>query len=214
MSWIAAQPWTTGKIGTAPKNEPPDRFVYDPGSPVPSKAGPICCTFSNEPAGAVDQRDVESRHDVLVYTSEPLREPLEVTGPIEVVLWAASDARDTDFTAKLVDVAPDGTAINLADSAVRARYRDSVTAPTLLEPGAVNRYRIDLVATSNVFLPGHRVRVEISSSNFPRFDRNPNTGELPGLATETRPAAQTIYHDAERPSHIVLPVVLREAYSG
>ncbi|MCA9152398.1 MAG: CocE/NonD family hydrolase, partial [Planctomycetales bacterium] len=159
--------------------------------------------------GPYDQAEVESRQDVLVYTSEPLAQSLEVTGPIKVVLYAATSATDTDFTAKLVDVHPDGKAYNLCDGIIRARYRDPAQI-TLVEPGVCQRYDIDLWVTSNVFLPGHRVRVEISSSNFPRFDRNPNTGEAFGASDKLTSAEQAIYHDAERASHIVLPVIPRE----
>jgi uncharacterized protein len=144
-----------------------------------------------------------------VYTSEPVARAVEVTGPITVELWAASSAPDTDFTAKLVDVRPDGYAQNLLDGIIRARYRDSAATPTLLEPGQVYRYTIDLWATSNVFLPGHRIRLEISSSNFPRFDRNPNTGRAIATETELVPAQQLILHDAQHPSHLLLPIIPR-----
>jgi putative CocE/NonD family hydrolase len=152
---------------------------------------------------------VEERPDVLVFTSEPLSRPLEVTGPIVVELWAASSAPDTDFTAKLIDVHPDGYAQNLLDGVIRARYRNSAVASSLIEPGRPYRYTIDLWATSNVFLPGHRLRLEISSSNFPRFDCNPNTGEPFGAATAGHPAQQTIYHDTDMPSAVLLPVIPR-----
>ena len=135
--------------------------------------------------------------------------PLEVTGPLAVTLFAASSAPDTDFTAKLVDVRPDGFAQNLADGIVRARYRNSRETPTPLTPDEVSRFTIDLWATSHVFLPGHRIRVEISSSNFPRFDRNLNTGEDQATATRWQTARQTVFHDPRYPSHIVLPVIPR-----
>jgi len=187
----------------APGDQPPDRYTYDPKRPVPtgSRGG-----YSRTPA---DQRDVERRSDVLVYTSAPLLSPIEVTGPIEMRLWAASSATDTDFTAKLVDVLPDGTARMLADGILRARYRRGKTAPALLTPGRAEEMVIDVGATSNVFAAGHRIRVEVSSSNFPRFDRNPNTGTSFGETAELRTADQTIYHDAQHPSRIVLPVVPR-----
>jgi putative CocE/NonD family hydrolase len=195
-----------GRLATVPPgSEPPDTYTYDPHDPVPTLGGANLTL----PLGVVDQRPVEERRDVLVYTSAPLTHAVEVTGPVTVELWAASSAPDTDFTAKLVDVHPDGYARNLLDGIIRARYRDSASAPSLIEPGEVNRYTIDLWATSNVFLPGHRIRVEVSSSNFPRFDRNPNTGRTIATETELRPAEQHIYHDAERPSHIVLPVIPR-----
>ena len=198
----------SGTLSTAaPKNEPADRFVYDPGAPVPSKAGPICCTFSNEPAGAVDQREIESRNDVLVYTSAPVERETEVTGPVSAVLYVSSSAKDTDFTVKLLDVLPDGTAFNLQEGIQRARYRDGYRKPTLMEPGGVYRVEVSLQATSNVFLPGHRIRVEVSSSNFPRFDRNMNTGGVNWDESTGVSATNTIHHTAKYPSHILLPIV-------
>ena len=145
----------------------------------------------------------------MVYTTERLATDVEVTGPLTVTLYAATTGRDTDFTAKLVDVYPDGRAYNLADGIVRARYRESLTDPTLIEPGKVYEYTIDLVATSNVFKRGHRIRIEISSSNFPRFSRNLNTGNPLGTDDQVVRVTQTIYHDREHPSHIVLPVIPR-----
>ena len=148
------------------------------------------------------------RPDVLVYTSAPLEQDMVVAGPIKAVLYASTDGPDTDWTAKLVDVRPSGFATNLCDGIIRARWRDGGTEPRLLEPGRVERYEIDLMVTGNVFLTGHRIRVEISSSNFPRFDRNPNTGALlRDGSTDMRAARQTVLHTAEHPSHIVLPVV-------
>ena len=188
-----------------PGDEPPDRYTYDPENPVPTLGG----NNLTLPLGVADQRPVEARPDVLVFTSEPLADPLEVTGPITVEVWAASSAPDTDITAKLVDVYPNGYAQNLLDGIIRARYRDSASDPAPIKPGAVCRYTIDLWATSNVFLPGHRLRVEISSSNFPRFDRNLNTGERFGAGTAGLPAQQTVYHQTEMPSAIVLPIIAR-----
>jgi len=187
----------------APARERSDHFSYDPANPVSTGARG---GYSRSPS---DQRDVETRPDVLVYTSAPLDAPLEATGPITVTLWAASSEKDTDFTAKLVDVFPDGTARALTDGIIRARYRNSKTAPTLLAPNEPTQFTIDVGATSNVFLAGHRVRIEISSSNFPRFDRNPNTGGTFGEDSELRISRQTIFHDATHPSRIVLPVVPR-----
>jgi uncharacterized protein len=189
-----------------PGSEPPDTFLYDPQSPTPTRGGGLCCVDQVR-GGAYDQRAVEERKDVLVYTTDPLEEPLEVTGPVKVVLYASSSAVDTDFTAKLVDVAPCGFARNLTDSIVRARYREDRAADRLLVPGEVAQFTIDLIATANLFKRGHAIRVEISSSNFPRFDRNPNTGHAFGRDAETAAASQTVFHDAQRPSHIVLPVV-------
>ncbi len=159
--------------------------------------------------GAYDQQEIERRQDVLVYSTPPLERDVEVTGPLIVTLWAATSAPDTDFTAKLVDVCEHGCARNLTDGIIRARYRDSRSTPSLVEPGRVYRYTIDLWATSNVFKAGHRIRVEISSSNFPRFDRNPNTGQRIAEDAELKPALQTILHSAQYPSHITLPIVPR-----
>lgn len=186
------------------EEEPPDAFVYDPDDPVPTLGGNM---LFGGPAGPRDQRKAEERKDVLVFTSPEMEEELEVTGPVKVVLYAASTAPDTDWTAKLVDVHPDGRAINLCDGIIRARCRESVENPTLIEPGKIYCYEIDLWVTSNVFLPGHRVRVEISSSNFPRFDRNPNTGHPFGADAELEKARQTAYHDMQHPSHIRLPII-------
>jgi len=188
----------------APRDEPQDHFVYDPMDPVPTLGG---CNLMACPIGPHDQRTAERRRDVLVYTSQPLEKELEVTGPVKVVLYAASSAPDTDWTGKLVDVHPDGRAFNLCDGILRARYRESDRKLTLIEPDKVYRYEIDLWVTSNVFLPGHRLRIEVSSSNFPHFDRNPNTGHELGADSEMRSAAQTIYHDAEHPSHVLLPII-------
>ena len=199
-----------GGLGTAaPADQPPDSYTYDPGNPVPTLGGSTCCGEDVTPItmGPRDQRPAEERADVLVYTTPPLEEDVEVTGPVSVMLYAASDARDTDFTAKLVDVFHDGYAMNVAQGIIRARYRDSWERPALHEPGRVCQYTIDLWSTSNCFLCGHRIRVEISSSNFPQFDRNPNTGHPFGLDAELRPARQTLFHDADHPSHILLPIV-------
>ena len=154
-----------------PEDEPPDRFVYDPDDPVPTCGGNTLII----PMGVQDQRQVETRQDVLVYTSAAVATPLEVTGPLVVKLFASSSAIDTDFTAKLVDVRPDGYAQNLADGILRTRYRASRMRPAFLTPDQVYELTIDLWATSHVFLPGHRIRLEISSSNFLHFDRNLNT---------------------------------------
>jgi putative CocE/NonD family hydrolase len=181
----------------------PDRFTYDPWDPVPTSAAPA---YSRLPS---DQRSIEERHDVLVYTTEPLSQPVEVTGPITLTLWMSSTARDTDFTGKLVDVLPDGTARLLADGILRTRYRHSNTTLTLLEPNTPTELTIDIGVTSNLFKAGHRIRLEISSSNFPRFDRNPNTGGPFGEDTRLLRADQTIFHDRQRPSRLTLPVVPR-----
>jgi putative CocE/NonD family hydrolase len=195
-----------GSLSTVPPaDEPPDEYTYDPDDPVPSLGG----NNLTIPLGVQDQRPVDGRQDVLVFVSDVLDRPLDVTGPVKVHLWAASSATDTDFTAKLVDVHPDGYARNLQDGIIRARYRDSARNPTSIEPGRVYEYVIDLWATSNVFQTGHRIRVEISSSNFPRFDRNQNTGAPFGADAVLKTARQTVYHSAAYPSHIVLPIIPR-----
>jgi len=189
----------------APAGEPVDRFVYDPDDPAPTCGGNTLIIST----GVQDQREVESRRDVLVYTSAPLGAPIEVTGPLIVKLFAATDAPDTDFTAKLVDVRPDGYAQNIADGIIRGRYRESTMRAVPLHPGTVYEFTIDLWATSHVFFAGHRIRLDISSSNFPRFDRNLNTGEDQATGTRMQKAHQTILHDAQHPSHIILPIIPR-----
>jgi putative CocE/NonD family hydrolase len=186
-----------------------DRYVYDPENPVPTLGGNLCCA-QQVPSGPWDQRAAERRDDVLVFTSEALTAPVEVTGPIVMKLFASSTARDTDWTAKLVDVDADGFARNVQDGIVRARYRDAAgKAGSPIESGRVYEYTIDMWATSNTFLPGHRIRLEVSSSNFPRFDRNLNTGEDAATSTRMEKATQTVYHNARYPSHVVLPVIPR-----
>ncbi|MDP8243204.1 MAG: CocE/NonD family hydrolase [Candidatus Hinthialibacter antarcticus] len=191
----------------SPSQQTTDEFTYDPENPVPTTGGN---NLVGAPIGPFNQQDVEKRTDVLVYTTGPLDHDLEVTGPVTMTLFASSTATDTDFTAKLVDVHPDGKAYNICDGIIRARYRNSDTNLELIEPGTVYEYEIDLWVTSNEFKKGHCIRVEVSSSNFPRFDRNPNTGHEFGADTQLIKATQTIYHDAEHPSHIVLPVIPRK----
>jgi putative CocE/NonD family hydrolase len=188
-----------------PDSENVDTFTYDPDDPVPSLGGNNLAIDM----GIQDQRPVEARQDVLIYTSEPLEYPLEITGPVTVSLWASSSAVDTDFSAKLIDVRPDGYAQNLVDGILRARYRESASAPRLMEAGKPYQFTIDLWATSNVFLPGHRIRLEISSSNFPRFDRNLNTGEAFGEGTRGIAARQTVFHQRDMASCVLLPVIPR-----
>jgi putative CocE/NonD family hydrolase len=193
-----------GSLSTAaPDDEPPDRYDYDPADPVPTLGGQSMI----ESPGPLDRRPVERRDDVLVYSTDVLEQDVEVTGPIELVLYAASSATDTDFAATLVDVHPSGLATNVCEGIRRARFRESVEQPSLIEPGQVYEYRVVLWETSNLFKAGHRIRVEVTSSNFPRFDRNLNSGE--DLATGTHPtvAHQTILHTSEYPSHILLPIV-------
>jgi putative CocE/NonD family hydrolase len=189
-----------------PDNSSSDSYNYDPANPVPSTGGNNCCGTPTR-SGPRDQRPIESRPDVLGYTSEPLAQALEVTGPVKVVLHASSDAPDTDFVAKLIDVFPDGQTINMCEGILRARYRESTARPRLLEPDKIYELLIDLIGTSNVFLPGHRIRVDITSSHFPQFDRNPNTDEPFGMSSKTRIARQTIHHSRAHASHIVLPVI-------
>ena len=190
-------------------SEPPDVFAYNPLDPAPTRGGQLCCDPAFMAAGAYDQRPVEARPDVLVYSTPPLERDTEVTGPVTVTLYASSSARDTDFTAKLVDVSPDGYARNLTDGIIRARYRNPRSPASLLQPGQVYEFNIDLWATSNLFRKGHQIRVEISSSNFPRFDRNTNTGEPIGTDGDFVSALQTVHHTAEYPSHVTLPIVPR-----
>ena len=193
----------------SPQSEPPDVFLYNPADPVPTAGGALCCNPYYAANGAYDQNEVEERQDVLVYSTPPLERDMEVTGPVTVTLWASTSATDTDFTAKLVDVCENGCARNLTDGIIRARYRDSMSNPTMLEPGRPYCYDIDLWATSNVFKAGHQIRLEISSSNFPRFDRNTNTGNIIAEDTELRPALQTIFHDGQQASYISVAIVPR-----
>jgi uncharacterized protein len=197
-----------GTLSTAaPQKEAADQYVYDPASPVPTVGGPLCCESQRWEPGPRDQRSVEARDDVLAYSTPPMAEDMEVTGPVRLELYVKSSAVDTDFTGKLVDVWPDGFAENLTEGILRARYRDSREAPTLMNPGEAYRLTIDLWATSNVFKKDHVLRLEVSSSNFPRFDRNPNTGELRNVGSIEQRATNTILHDAEHPSALILPIV-------
>jgi putative CocE/NonD family hydrolase len=198
-----------GSLSTDPPNsdEPTDHFVYDPSEPVPSRGGHSCCTAAAVPQGPYDQANVERRADVLVYSTAPLTEAVEVTGPIKVTLRAASSATDTDWTIKLVDVFPDGRAINVSNGILRASSRNSLEKREPIEPGKVYAYTFDSSATSNLFAVGHQIRVEVSSSNFPHYDRNLNTGHPLGSDTEMIVAHQTVYHSASYPSQIVLPVI-------
>jgi putative CocE/NonD family hydrolase len=190
-----------------PSDEPADDYTYDPQFPVPTRGGGNCCDPHLVPWGAFDQREVEARSDVLVYSTEPLEADVEVTGPVTLKLFASTDGRDTDFTAKLVDVFSDGRAINLTDGILRGRYREGTGEEVLLTPGKTYEFTVDLWVTANVFKAGHRIRLEVSSSNFPRFDRNPNTGNRFGQDTQLRVARQTVFHDDARASHLLLPVI-------
>jgi putative CocE/NonD family hydrolase len=184
-----------------------DTFEFDPAHPVPTRGGSVCCNPKVFPWGPFDQRVVEERKDVLIYSTKPLKDPVEVAGPVKVALWVSTNVKDTDFTAKLVDVFPDGTARNLTDGILRLRYRDSLEKPELAKPGELYRIVVDAGPTSNVFLKGHRIRLEVSSSNFPRFDRNPNTGALIADATRFAKANQIVFHDAAHPSALTLLVI-------
>jgi putative CocE/NonD family hydrolase len=186
-------------------SEKSDRYEYDPDDAVPSVGGPICC--DTRLSGPRDQREVEQRQDVLEYTTAPLAEDVDATGPVTVELYASSSALDTDFTAKLLDVWPNGYVQNLTEGILRARYRESSAAAQLMEPGKIYRIKIDLWATSNVFKKGHRIRVELSSSNFPRFDRNLNSGADAATDATSVKATNTIYHDREHPSALVLTLL-------
>jgi len=191
----------------APVTESKDSYAYDPANPVPTIGGPLCCDSMHLAPGPRNQQVVEERSDVLVYTTPAFTHDTEVTGPVSLDLFASTSAKDTDFTAKLLDVWPNGFAQNLTEGILRLRYRNSVDRPELARPGEIYHVVVDLWATSNVFLAGHRLRLEISSSNFPRFDRNLNTGEDQATSTKMQPATNTIYHDKEHPSALVLPIV-------
>jgi putative CocE/NonD family hydrolase len=205
-------PWYLREGGALSPEEPtveaPDRYDYDPANPVPTLGGATLMAPEYR-AGPYDQRPIESRPDILVYRSAPLQRDTEVTGPITVHLWARSSAPDTDFVARLVDIAPDGTSYNLTDGIVRARYRNFCRGepPSLIEPGQLYEYIIDLWATSNVFKAGHRMGLHITSSSFPRWDRNPNTGHPFGVDAELQVAHQENQHDREHPSRVILPTI-------
>ena len=190
-----------------------DVYHYDPHHPVPTIGGATHMSAEMPTdAGPRDQRAVEAREDVLCYSTQVLEQPVEVTGPIELVLYASSSTRDTDFTGKLVDVYPDGRAEILTDGILRARYRESFSEPKWLSPGEIYELRLNLWATSNRFKAGHCIRLEVSSSNFPRFDRNTNTGGVIETETELDCVTVTnrIYHDAIHPSHLILPIIERD----
>ncbi|MHB1168691.1 MAG: CocE/NonD family hydrolase [Longimicrobiales bacterium] len=184
-----------------------DTFTYDPMNPVPSHGGNVCCTGNAVQGGAFDQRELEQRDDILVYTTEPLAEGVEVSGPVTVTLYVSSDARDTDFTAKLIDVYPDGRAFNLDETIQRARYREGYDREVWLEPGTVHELVLGPLNTSNYFAAGHRIRIEVSSSNFPRFERNLNTGGNNYDEVEGVIATNSVHHSPRHPSRITLTVV-------
>ena len=206
-----------GSLDTKPPREQtPTRYTYDPRNPAPSIGGNANHRGVNKTlrsgavlrAGSFDQRPVEKRDDVLVFTTPTLAEDLAVIGPVSLKLYAATDVRDTDFTAVLIDVLPDGKAMNVTEGIMRARFRQSIwKAPKLIKPGQVYEYTLQLLPTARVFRKGHKIRMHLSSSRFPLWDRNTNTGSNPATDTETKVAHQTIYHDTSRPSHLVLPVI-------
>lgn len=194
---------------TTPPRDTPDTFTYDPHNPVLSYGGNVCCTGNAVTAGAFDQRRMEARADVLVYSTEPLKEAVEVTGPVDVTLYVSSDAKDTDFTAKLVDVYPDGRAYNLDETIQRVRYREGYDKTVFMEKGKIYKVALSPLNTSNLFQAGHRIRVEISSSNFPRFDRNLNTGGNNYDESKGVVARNTVHHSRDYPSTVRLTVVRR-----
>jgi len=197
-----------GALSTvAPAEEKADQYVYDPSDATPTIGGPLCCGALPTGIGPEDQRPAEARSDVLVYTTPAFVKDTEVTGPVLLDLYVSSSAVDTDFTGMLVDVWPNGFAQNLTSGILRMRYRNSQEKPELANPGETYHITVDLWATSNVFLAGHKLRLEVSSSNFPRFDRNLNTGEEQARATRMVKATNVIYHDKIHPSALIVPLV-------
>jgi hypothetical protein len=195
-------------VRSAPRADRPDRFSYDPMDPVPSYGGNVCCTGNAVQGGAFDQQQQEAaRADILVYTTDVLQEGVEVSGPVELTLYVASDAKDTDFTVKLIDVYPDGRAYNLDETIQRMRYRDGYDREVWMERGGVYRVVLGPMNTSNWFAPGHRIRIEVSSSNFPRFDRNLNTGGRNYDESEGVVAHNAVHHSRQYPSKLQLTVV-------
>ncbi len=197
-----------GTLSTVPPEaETADQYVYDPNDPVPTHGGAVLGDTAHFPPGPLDQRAVETRPDVLVYTTPAFKKDTEVTGPVTLDLYVSSSAVDTDFAGKLIDVWPNGFAENLTDGILRARDRVSMEKPELMNPGEVYKLTINLWSTSNVFLAGHKLRLEIESSNFPRFDRNLNNGLSPEISTDPVKATNVIYHDSAHASALILPIV-------
>jgi putative CocE/NonD family hydrolase len=194
---------------TVPTLAAADKFTYDPANPVLTRGGNLCCSREGDQvlSGAFDQSEIEKRSDVLIYTTQPFDKDFEVTGPLRAEIYISSSAEDTDITAKLVDVWPNGFAQNLADGIQRLRYRSSSTRTELMQPGTIYKIAVDMGATSNVFRQGHRLRLELSSSNFPHFDRNLNTNESPEKGGTFIRAENKIYHDPAHASAIILPVI-------
>jgi len=192
----------------APGADRPDSFTYDPMNPVPSYGGNVCCTGNAVTGGAFDQRKMEARPDILVYTSEPMKEGIEVSGPVEATLYISSDAKDTDITVKLIDVYPDGVAYNLDETIQRLRYREGYDNPPVwMEGGKVYKVTLQPMTTSNYFDAGHRIRIEVSSSNFPRFDRNLNTGGNNYDESKGVVAHNSVHHSKPYASAVTLTVV-------
>jgi putative CocE/NonD family hydrolase len=199
-----------GRLTTSPPaSDGVDHFTYDPMDPVTSLGGNVCCTGGAIQSGSYDQREMEERQDILVYTTEPLDAPVQVSGTIEITLYVSSDAKDTDFTVKLIDVYPDGTAYNLDETIQRVRYREGYDKQVFMEEGVVYEVPVSPMSTSNTFRTGHRIRIEVSSSNFPRFTRNLNTGGNNYDETEGVAAHNTVHHSRQYPSQIRLPIVRR-----
>jgi len=194
-------------MGKADEKDMADEFVYNPLNPVPSYGGNVCCTGNAVQGGSFDQQSMETRHDILVYSTEPLKEGVEVSGFIETTLYVSSDAKDTDFTIKLIDVHPDGTAYNLDETIQRVRYREGYDREVFMEKGKVYKVELSPMSTSNYFKKGHQIRVEISSSNFPRFDRNLNTGGANYNEKEAVIARNKVHHSVKYPSQVRMPVV-------
>jgi putative CocE/NonD family hydrolase len=185
----------------------PDGFTYDPHFPVPIHGGGFCCMGSEYQPGSFDQRQIEARHDILVYSTEPLKEGVEISGPVEITLYVSSDVKDTDFTVKLVDVYPDGRAYNLCDTIQRVRYREGYEKEVFMEKGKVYKVPVSSMNTSNYFAPGHRIRIEVSSSNFPRYARNLNTGGNNFDETEAVVAHNKVHHSDVYSSQIRVSMV-------
>ncbi|MFN7930929.1 MAG: CocE/NonD family hydrolase [Blastocatellia bacterium] len=199
----------------SPASDAPDKFDYDPMNPVSSYGGNVCCTGNAVQGGAFDQRKMEERQDILVYSTEPLTEGIEVSGPIEVTLYVSSDAKDTDFTVKLIDVYPDGRAYNLDETIQRVRYRNGYDKPVAwMEAGKVYKVTLSPMTTSNFFEAGHRIRLEVSSSNFPRFDRNLNTGGKNYDESKGVIAHNAVHHSRQYPSEVKLTVVKKHEITG
>jgi putative CocE/NonD family hydrolase len=201
-----------GKLTTSPpgRNDRPDAFTYNPHNPVMSYGGNVCCTGNAVEGGSFDQQQMETRHDILVYSTDPLEEGVEVSGFVEATLYVSSDAKDTDFTIKLIDVYPDGRAYNLDETIQRVRYREGYDKEGFMEEGEVYKLDLSPLSTSNYFAKGHRIRIEVSSSNFPRFARNLNTGGNNFDEKEGVVAHNKVHHSNQYPSQIRLPIVKRK----